>query len=66
MLGLFRQEPLWSSPAAAVLHSICYEAAESADVATCVELLRQLLLCMQQVALPAIPYYPLLPLQVEW
>ena len=49
MLGLGRMEPAWSSSLAAVLHSICFDAAESADVATCVALLQELLLHLRQV-----------------
>ena len=49
MLGLSRMEPVWSSSLAGVLHSICFDAAESADVATCVALLQELLLHLRQV-----------------
>ena len=49
MLGLDRMEPVWSSSLAGVLHSICFDAAESADVATCVALLQELLLHLRQV-----------------
>lgn len=48
MLGLCRKEPAWTSSLGAVLHSICFDVAESADVATCVALLQQLLHHVQQ------------------
>ncbi len=52
MLGLPSKEPGWSSSLAGVMHSNCFDAAEDADVATCVAVLHQLLLRMQQVLAP--------------
>ncbi len=52
MLGLPSKEPAWSPSLAGVMHSNCFDAAEDADVATCVAVLNQLLLRMQQVSAP--------------
>ena len=49
LLALPNKRAAWNSSLARIMHSICFDAAESADVATCVTLLYQLLLCMQQV-----------------
>ncbi len=49
LLALPNKRTTWNSSLARVMHSICFDAAESADVATCVTLLHQLLLDMQQV-----------------
>ena len=55
MLGLPSREPAWSSSLAGVLHGNCFDAAEDADVATCVAILHQLLLRLQQVLTPHAP-----------